>query len=1167
MGEKVVETAIDIPPSETKDVTFDGIKKHKKHRESINRIFVSQYMDDEEYGSDDYIVTYSHEDESVLGWSVNIEKNGYQPDVYFKIDKLNEYNKKFFFSALRFIDLNSDRSSDRFLKLKRPVYDKGGTSFQNGYGINNNDAIGFLPNGDLVQVSVRDRKIYKYCFTSKPKNTDPWEYSQINDIKIPESLYSKFGLYCSIYRTKLFLVVSNRKMLQFDLLTMNLERQYHEFTDHWKPITVNKNQTLFATVLNNSTCIYSMENGMLILKHESGDSKDSKDSEDSEDDEDSEDGEDSESSKRVEFITLKNNSERLFIYGTRKLIDPYQDYDEIDVSDDFNNTSVITKLNRKIFVDNGNVCITNGIDEIDENKLQQLSNKRNGYYTLYTFKIIQSMLNEIIDQTEIKKVVPSYPEKIVLKDDVEIKNKGLCKVVLFNKDNWDYMTIEKNNENIGRGLHDNYHVLSFKLLKNQDVVLIDISGISIYTIDKDWFTCRYTWHNDEWNDIFKEFQKNHGINYDINFINKHYKPLIERILKNEFDDSKHSIPLPKSKYFRLFEDDMNDILISPKFGIEALKIVTEQKKDNYVRQIIESTQDYSENYMTIISLNLPKLCDYYPDFIIKYILCTSIMLTPYRKKIGDSKNTSLHSYTDIYIKRSNIDNTVFKSSSAVYKLLVRYLRPISAIYEWLIQHLRIDDEIQTVSFVVPFPQICVYQDDSKNNDHENNEAKKNYDIKSKITTILKEMITGLKIIMMIPKSNSIWNEFLYKPKSILFCNIDSNHFYNWWNFAAIIDYKWNTFGKHYYYLIWLFYTIFYICYSLASALERKSIPDFYFKLLFIISTVFGSIFLIFEIRQCLWNYKCYFKDIWNLFVLGYALAFFIVLRSNSINDDNDPRNVATKYDFVNPDGTISNNTTTIIQDPDSNTNLFNWFPTSLLAVYKLLTGDSGSLSSFTYREHSIMTILLVTFTFFTVIYLMNLFIGLLNLAIGDYNKKEEFLLQKAQIIMEIELFYMLPWQRNNKKWFPDWIYYDIPITEIRKLINAIDNEQTVFNYPPIISKELRKLVVLSDDVDNKLEKKIDQLTNQNVELKQQMERIINYIGVEQDNEEVQDNEKMQDNKEEQDNKLEMQKEQTKEELTRELKEKMNKMEQKMEEKMDKIEQKIESIMEALSKIK
>ena len=32
---------------------------------------------------------------------------------------------------------------------------------------------------------------------------------------------------------------------------------------------------------------------------------------------------------------------------------------------------------------------------------------------------------------------------------------------------------------------------------------------------------------------------------------------------------------------------------------------------------------------------------------------------------------------------------------------------------------------------------------------------------------------------------------------------------------------------------------------------------------------------------------------------------------------------------------------------------------------------------------------------------MNLFIGLLNLAIDDYNKEEEFLLQKAQVIFFI----------------------------------------------------------------------------------------------------------------------------------------------------------------------
>jgi hypothetical protein len=46
-----------------------------------------------------------------------------------------------------------------------------------------------------------------------------------------------------------------------------------------------------------------------------------------------------------------------------------------------------------------------------------------------------------------------------------------------------------------------------------------------------------------------------------------------------------------------------------------------------------------------------------------------------------------------------------------------------------------------------------------------------------------------------------------------------------------------------------------------------------------------------------------------------------------------------------------------------------------------------------------MVILLFLFTFTTVIYLMNLFIGLLNMAINKYNKHEEFLLSVAWVFI------------------------------------------------------------------------------------------------------------------------------------------------------------------------
>ncbi|PKK67603.1 hypothetical protein RhiirC2_751506 [Rhizophagus irregularis] len=60
-------------------------------------------MDDTEYGSDDYVVTYSNEDNSVLGWS--IKKNESQPDVYFKI---NEFGALVYSTLRKKIVLLSD---------------------------------------------------------------------------------------------------------------------------------------------------------------------------------------------------------------------------------------------------------------------------------------------------------------------------------------------------------------------------------------------------------------------------------------------------------------------------------------------------------------------------------------------------------------------------------------------------------------------------------------------------------------------------------------------------------------------------------------------------------------------------------------------------------------------------------------------------------------------------------------------------------------------------------------------------------------------------------------------------------------------------------------------------------------------------------------------------
>ncbi|POG58162.1 hypothetical protein GLOIN_2v1733240, partial [Rhizophagus irregularis DAOM 181602=DAOM 197198] len=88
-----------------------------------------------------------------------------------------------------------------------------------------------------------------------------------------------------------------------------------------------------------------------------------------------------------------------------------------------------------------------------------------------------------------------------------------------------------------------------------------------------------------------------------------------------------------------------------------------------------------------------------------------------------------------------------------------------------------------------------------------------------------------------------------------------------------------------------------------------------------------------------------------------------------------------------------------IQKPDENTNMFINFGTALLAMYKFLTGDSSALSNWSYFNNQSLVILIVLFSLLVVVYLMNLFIGLLNMAINKDNERVSYLKQKAEVFI------------------------------------------------------------------------------------------------------------------------------------------------------------------------
>ncbi len=230
-----------------------------------------------------------------------------------------------------------------------------------------------------------------------------------------------------------------------------------------------------------------------------------------------------------------------------------------------------------------------------------------------------------------------------------------------------------------------------------------------------------------------------------------------------------------------------------KFGSEILKTAIEEKND----YIIQSIFSKIFQYITLIPFmirKLPSLCDMdnYAHLVTKYFFYTSILLDPSFCSVKNSENNSLYAYSkNFHIKKSNKNYcfNYFKNSLQFFK-----------------DNFKMQQKFPKISFIVPFPQICKYQDNDSFNS---------------------------------------WNEILYKPKSILFCNMDLNPIYKWWNFAAIIDFKRNDFGRYYYLWIWFFYTIFLVCFALASTLEV--ITDFYRNILFIISILFGLMHLYFEI--------------------------------------------------------------------------------------------------------------------------------------------------------------------------------------------------------------------------------------------------------------------------------------------------------------------------------
>ncbi|CAB4414569.1 unnamed protein product [Rhizophagus irregularis] len=587
-------------------------------------------------------------------------------------------------------------------------------------------------------------------------------------------------------------------------------------------------------------------------------------------------------------------------------------------------------------------------------------------------------------------------------------------IELSNDNNIIILTTKENNETFSKyggkllacGIKDD----DVKLIKNfYKKYMKDIKeNFSKYGGESPAFGIKY---NEELvNDIYKKCIRDieekiskYGVGIKLNeeLVNDIYKKCIKDIKGNGTE-------LEDVYVYKIFRKYNKVILL--KHGVKLLTSGIEEYDIELIDDIYKKCMNYFKEdfvnnrmFLSIINSTIHLLNEHYPEYISRYLSETMIIVDSYSKEY---RNSNLHLYS---FQCPNLtwwyksEGLMFWIINIIFDILILLpLVPIILIFHaifLLINNIfNFKNTMPSITLMNPYIKFVNYPQDYK------------------------------------------WYKELFMPQSSPFVKTISKDIYKTWNGETIINFKWNKFGKYYYAIIWFGFMGLLGCFTAAATTPKQYIDDNVQKQLLIASIVLGMIHLSFEIRQFVHHPAKWFSDFWNIFESKFSPDDYANTNLTNNSDSNNPWNIASTYHQVFENGTVDPNPY-LIQQPDENTNMFIDFGTATFAMYKFLTGDSGALSNWTYKNNDpSLAILTVLFSFLIVVYLMNLFIGLLSNAIEEDNNRVSYLLQKAEILAEIELFYLLPHQRRWEEWFPEVIYYYADANKIRQMIDEMINK-------------------------------------------------------------------------------------------------------------------------------
>jgi hypothetical protein len=372
------------------------------------------------------------------------------------------------------------------------------------------------------------------------------------------------------------------------------------------------------------------------------------------------------------------------------------------------------------------------------------------------------------------------------------------------------------------------HIYRIKLLNDNYIVILATIGLFIYHFNENniSISLEYFYHMDL--SLCSFIMNKERLFY-------HYKKIFSTSI----------LPLPNHDSFKFCDGwvsyikDNKEILL--KYGVELFTFAIKEHKINLIDDIFKKCinyfkEDLSNNrmFLSIITSTMPLLNDYFPEYIYRYSLKTSMIIdSPSYNIKHQNSNSHLCSFFQ-YNQLVNLTQSILWLKYKILKLK-------------LFEKCKNIETIMYIIYVI-FPHI------------------------GKISSTFSNHITTPTITFMNPYINFVnypqdynWFSEIIRPQPSPFVKTINRDIYKTWNGETLINFKWNTYGKHYYITIWIVFIIFNGCFTASATIPNQYINGDVQKYLLIISIILGFIHINFEIRQIIYNWNKWIHDFWNIF--------------------------------------------------------------------------------------------------------------------------------------------------------------------------------------------------------------------------------------------------------------------------------------------------------------